>query len=425
VQPNATESGSSSEEWTVEYRGLVAGFRTLIAFCALVFVAITAMVGADPSSAVADTKCSGTSGPSCAHSQYGYPYPNSTDCNEASGASCTPDTWGFYQGQCVSWVAYRLAQQNGLAFSNSYGGSGTWGSATDWRSHAQALGIPADGTPTVGSIAWYSPGHVAYVEGVNSATSIVISEMNYDYHNGFWVHTASTSSGWPTKFIHIRDLPQLTIKKKGTGSGTVKGSRIKCGSTCSAAYSKGTTVALTASAPAGSVFWSWSGACSGTGKTCTLKMNSSKSVTATFVASYTIKSLANGRYVSAELGYTGGSYGMLRARATSAQGWEKFTIEGNCDSGCAFRSLASRSYVSAELGYTGNSYGELRARSANWKAWETFRIYGSCSSSCAIRSKANGKYVSAEVLDPGGNYARLRARSKSVGGWERYKIVRG
>ena len=115
------------------------------------------------------------------------------------------DKWDFYQGQCTSWVAYRLNQLNGIPFTDSYKGDGTWGDATNWGPHARALGIAVNGTPAVGSVAWYSSGHVAYVEQVNSPTSIVISEMNYDFDNGFWVHTITTSSDWPTSFIHIAD----------------------------------------------------------------------------------------------------------------------------------------------------------------------------------------------------------------------------
>jgi hypothetical protein len=37
-----------------------------------------------------------------------------------------------------------------------------------------------------------------------------------------------------------------------------------------------------------------------------------------------ITSLANGRIVSAELGYGGGDNGMLRARATAIGPWEQF-----------------------------------------------------------------------------------------------------
>jgi surface antigen len=149
----------------------------------------------------------GTSGPKAAAQYYGYPYPNAPQCT-AGTDTCVPDAWNFYQGQCTSWVAYRLNQLNGIAFSNSFGGGGTWGNANNWGPHAQALGIAVNSTPAVGSVAWYSSGqfgHVAYVEQVNSPTSIVISEMNYDLGNGFWVHTITTSSGWPTAFIHIHD----------------------------------------------------------------------------------------------------------------------------------------------------------------------------------------------------------------------------
>src|SRR5260370_38014898 len=39
-----------------------------------------------------------------------------------------------------------------------------------------------------------------------------------------------------------------------------------------------------------------------------------------------ILSAANARWVSAELGYTGGNYAMLRARATSIGPWERYAL---------------------------------------------------------------------------------------------------
>ena len=144
----------------------------------------------------------GTSGPKAASQYYGYPYPNASQCT--AGGSCVPDSWRFYQGQCTSWVAYRLSQMNGFSFDNYYGGKGLWGDASQWADRAGTLGIAVNGTPKVGSVAWYS-GHVAYVEKVNSATSVDISEMNYDYGNGFRIRTITTSSGWPRGFIHIHD----------------------------------------------------------------------------------------------------------------------------------------------------------------------------------------------------------------------------
>ena len=87
----------------------------------------------------------------------------------------------------------------------------------------------------------------------------------------------------------LRVLPAgmklLTIRKSGVGTGTVSSSpaRINCGNTCSASFTEGTTVTLTATATPGSVFKSWSG-CTGSGSICTVAMTADKSATATFIA---------------------------------------------------------------------------------------------------------------------------------------------
>jgi surface antigen len=154
----------------------------------------------------------GTKGPAAAAKYYGYPYPDAPVCPSSGGSQCVADQWNFYQGQCTSWVAYRLDQLNGIAFNNSFGDDGTWGDAANWGPHAQSLGIAVNGTPMVGSVAWWPDGsahpggHVAYVEQVNSPTSIVVSEMNYDGDNGFRVVIITPKSGdWPAGFIHIHD----------------------------------------------------------------------------------------------------------------------------------------------------------------------------------------------------------------------------
>jgi surface antigen len=150
----------------------------------------------------------GPAGTRAAAKFYGYPYPHPPACTH--GGKCVADKWSFYRGQCTSWVAYRLNQRSGIAFSNQYGGRGRWGDAVRWGPIAKKLGITVNTKPTVGAIAWYSAtkpapdGHVAYVEKVNSPTSFVMSEMNYDADNGFWVHTITKKTGdWPTEFIHF------------------------------------------------------------------------------------------------------------------------------------------------------------------------------------------------------------------------------
>jgi hypothetical protein len=77
---------------------------------------------------------------------------------------------------------------------------------------------------------------------------------------------------------------KLTVKKTGTGSGTVTSSPagIECGSTCTAEFEEGKEVTLSASPATGSIFAGWSGSgCSGTG-TCKVTMSTAKEVTATF-----------------------------------------------------------------------------------------------------------------------------------------------
>jgi hypothetical protein len=81
-------------------------------------------------------------------------------------------------------------------------------------------------------------------------------------------------------------LRTLTVAKSGTGTGTVDTSPagISCGSTCSATYASGTSVALSATPTTGSTFTGWSGACTGTGG-CAVVLDANKNATATFALS--------------------------------------------------------------------------------------------------------------------------------------------
>ena len=74
----------------------------------------------------------------------------------------------------------------------------------------------------------------------------------------------------------------LTVSKSGTGSGTVSGGSINCGSTCAQSnVSNGTSITLVATPASGSVFTGWNGACSGTGA-CTVTITGNVTVSAGF-----------------------------------------------------------------------------------------------------------------------------------------------
>jgi hypothetical protein len=75
----------------------------------------------------------------------------------------------------------------------------------------------------------------------------------------------------------------LSVVKAGTGSGTVTSSPtgINCGSTCTAIYNSGTTVALSVAPASGSTFAGWGGTGCSTG---TVTMDTAKNCTATFAA---------------------------------------------------------------------------------------------------------------------------------------------
>jgi hypothetical protein len=99
----------------------------------------------------------------------------------------------------------------------------------------------------------------------------------------------------------------LVVVPGGNGTGTVTSNvgGINCGATCSAAYSPGTPVTLTASAATGSTFTGWggNGGCSGNQPTCMVTVNAALGVTATFTLQQFTLTVANAS--------TGASYGTV------------------------------------------------------------------------------------------------------------------
>jgi hypothetical protein len=110
--------------------------------------------------------------------------------------------------------------------------------------------------------------------------------------NGSTYTTGPITSACAVTATFAINTYSLTVTKAGTGSGTVTSSPsgINCGVTCSAFFTSGTPVTLSASSSADSLFAGWSGGvCSGTGS-CITTMDAAKTVTATFNQYITVTS---------------------------------------------------------------------------------------------------------------------------------------
>ena len=76
----------------------------------------------------------------------------------------------------------------------------------------------------------------------------------------------------------------LSISKVGSGTVSSTPAGINCGTSCNASFSAGTNITLTATPATGYTFTGWSGGCSGSLSTCSINLNASQSVVASFQA---------------------------------------------------------------------------------------------------------------------------------------------
>lgn len=145
------------------------------------------------------------------------------------------------------------------------------------------------------------------------------------------------------------------------------------------------------------------------------------------LSNISIQSARTGNFVSAELNYEGGNYGMLRARAASDGGsWEKFQLwTDTAAREITLRNLGNDRLVAAEINTSGENEAMLRARTTGTAgSWERFVVcYDFDTGYWSFHSVANGLFVSAEANYTGYNANVLRARSFSVSGsWERFNV---
>src|SRR5690348_3286835 len=112
--------------------------------------------------------------------------------------------WRMYAGHnCTNYVSYRMISR-GMSSTRPWSGSG------DARNWGVVFSSKVNQTPNIGSIAWWSSNHVAYVQKIVDADTIIISEDHYrgDFD---WRKIQRSGGGWPTGFIHLNDEQLTTV----------------------------------------------------------------------------------------------------------------------------------------------------------------------------------------------------------------------
>lgn len=110
------------------------------------------------------------------------------------------DDWGMYSRQCVSYAAFKVAQ--------NYGNMPYWGgrgNAHEWDDNARRAGIKVSSTPAPGTVAILndgSYGHAAWVESVNGDGTINISHYNVGW-TGEYAEWYNLNPGYFDSYIYF------------------------------------------------------------------------------------------------------------------------------------------------------------------------------------------------------------------------------
>jgi len=183
--------------------------------------------------------------------------------NGTVGYSVSANTSGSRTAAMTIAGAVFSITQAGVSTNTITASAGTGGSISPSGSASVTAGASQSFTITPAS------GYQVAAVTVDGAS--VGALTSYTFTNVTANHTiaASFTARTPSSYT-------LTVSTAGTGTGTVTNSP------SGTSFSAGTSVTLTATPGRSSVFSGWSGACSGTSRTCTITMNSNASVTATF-----------------------------------------------------------------------------------------------------------------------------------------------
>ncbi len=219
--------------------------------------------------------------------------PNDADLPADDGNQCTsevcnagnPNSQNLPEGTACSQNGGVICDGSGTCISNAVCGDGIpqAGESCDDGNLTNGDGCTATCSVQSGYSCAGSPS--ACVDINECLTSNGGCSMNAACTNTVGSNTCTCTAGYVGDGITCTAINyMLTTAKTGTGSGTVTSapSGIFCGADCTEAYSSGTLVSLSAAAQSGSSFAGWSGGgCSGFG-TCSVTMNSAKTVTALF-----------------------------------------------------------------------------------------------------------------------------------------------
>ncbi|MCX7111091.1 MAG: hypothetical protein NTX45_13390 [Proteobacteria bacterium] len=129
-----------------------------------------------------------------------------------------------------------------------------------------------------------NPSSIYGYSGTNSYSDLSVTEGTYTYQVGAYL----SSTGTYSKLSTPAKVDVVSLSVASTGSGSINGTGINCSGNCNlkVLMVKGYKVTLTAVPSAGQKFGGWggNGSCTASATTCTLPMNSSISVTASFIA---------------------------------------------------------------------------------------------------------------------------------------------
>jgi hypothetical protein len=182
------------------------------------------------------------------------------------------------QGSSVS-----LSADGNTAIIGAQGDNSGAGAAWVWT-RSGGVWAPQDKLLGSGAVGNAYQGSSVSISG-DGNTALVGGENDNSGAGAAWVFAACVPLNPET----------LTVSKPGTGTGTVSSDLpgVVCGTTCSAAFSSGAVVTLTAAADAGSSFTAWGGDCTGSG-VCQVTMSQARYVTATFTSQVSCGSSVSG-----------------------------------------------------------------------------------------------------------------------------------